>query len=159
MSPRAGGIIIFANNNNKIHCLCGITKNNKISDLGGKINKYENIKTCAIREFHEETSGLYIKNLTQFKKKFNKNKLNLIKLDNQYYSFILKGNYNISITEQYNILYKTHARDNKKIGFYELKELKWFSLEYLYDLILNDKKKLYNRFYRILLILKKFYKQ
>ena len=155
MAPMASGIIIVANNNNKKYCLCGITKNGKITDIGGKINKFEDIKSCAIREFNEETSGLYIQNLIKFKKDFKKNKINLIKLDKQYYSFILKGEYAENISNEYKLLFEKYSHANTKNGLYELKELKWFNLDYLYNLITNDKKKLYHRFYRILQALKK----
>ena len=156
MAPMASGIIIIANNDNQKYCLCGITRNGKITDIGGKINKYENIVSCAIREFNEETSGLYIQNLIKFRRDFKKNRINLINLDKQYYSFILRGEYNENITAEYKILFEKYSNKNNKDGFYELKELKWFSLDYLFSLIINDKKKLYHRFYRILRALKKF---
>ena len=51
----ACGILFFSYNNGKLHFLLGReTKDGKYADFGGKREKHESIKSCAIREAYEE---------------------------------------------------------------------------------------------------------
>lgn len=149
------GMLPISMKNNELYVLCGIHKN-KISDLGGRIEKGETSKECAAREFYEESVGLIdsYENLLKYKI------YHIAKLSFHgkcYISYIIKTEY-IDIKDKYKKLYQyiqDHDSISKKIklgtyyidqlyneniypcGFFELDEIKWILLNDLIKMIKN----------------------
>jgi hypothetical protein len=155
------GMIPICIHQNKLYLLCGIENNDKVSDLGGRIDAGEKIKECAAREFYEESVGLLLPydRLVQ-SKVYRRVKIGY---DKNYISLIIKTNYK-NIEDKYRELItyvkENNCKMNNKLdfkkykiqdlydtktypeGFFEFKELKWISL----DDLKNNKYKLRNRF-------------
>lgn len=155
------GIIPICMRNNKMYLLCGIEKNGKVSDLGGKINKNETTRECAVREFYEESVGL----IMSYNELLNCKIYDKIRIRN-YVSLIIKADY-VDVEEKYRELVRYVNDNNCKdvkmdfrnydisqlyerqiypIGYFEFIELKWIE----FNELKNGKYKLRKRFECIL---------
>lgn len=165
-SPKGCGIIPYSVHNNKVYFLCGIDYNDKISDLGGKIDKGESAIDCAVREFYEESVGLFAnkKDIKKFIQNGKKNKnTKIIKLgaDSCYITYMIKSKYEPIITDAYEILYKYIKNcDFVKYdeGYFEMKSLKWIDYDTLKKHVNTKNKIIDRRFFAILKIISKKYK-
>ena len=161
MTTTGCGMIPICMHQNKLYLLCGVENNDKVSDLGGRIDAGEKIKECAAREFYEESVGL----LLPYDRLVQSNVYRRVKIgyDKNYISLIIKTNYK-NVEDKYRELITYVKENNCKMdnkldfkkykiqdlydtktypeGFFEFKELKWISL----DDLKNNKYKLRNRF-------------
>ena len=129
------GIIPVALHDNKLHFLLGKEHSNKWNDFGGSANKGESFLQTAIREFNEETNGFFGSPFL-FNKYAKQNHIMDITLDNDTYkTFLIKyeydGNLPIYFNNNYKFMMKQFPEGQLKNGMYEIKEMKWFTLEEL----------------------------
>jgi ADP-ribose pyrophosphatase YjhB (NUDIX family) len=159
------GILPICKKNNNIYILCGINNDGKISDLGGKIEDNENDEECAVREFYEETSGLFMNynSLLSILKK-NKKVIRIISSGNLYKSYIIytscidiEDNYKKILnyvrknnmqpkkinTKNYNINKILNSNNNYyPYGFFEMQEIKWMPIDEIVTMAKEKNKKL-----------------
>ncbi len=156
--------------NNQLYVLCGIEKNGRISDLGGRIENGEHVLDCAVREFYEESVGL----IADHKDLLDHKIYHIVKLkfrDKCYISYIIKMEYK-DVEEEYKKLYqyiKQHrSQPNSKLnyksymwsklyknniypnGYFEFKELRWFLLEDLEEMAYKKDRKMSYRLRNII---------
>lgn len=142
------GILPVAKHANKLYFLLALDIfNNKWSDFGGKAIKNETIYDTAIREGYEEINGFF-GNMNEFKKLVNNNLiLKINKIDNSYTSYLVEIPYDNNLPYYFNNNSKFINNNFKELvnknGFFEKKEIKWFSINELKN----------NKYYRI------FYKE
>ena len=127
------GLIPIAYHNNNLYFLFGLEYNdNKWGDFGGKANKNESRFNTALREGYEELNGI-LGNKNDFKKKVQNNLITKInKNDNTYSTYLFEIEYNDKLDIYFNNFSKfinlnfSNLIDKK--GFFENKEIKWFSI-------------------------------
>lgn len=129
------GIILVALHDNKLHFLLGKEHSNKWNDFGGAANQGESFLQTALREFNEETNGFFGSPFL-FNKYAKNNHIMGITLDSDTYkTFLIKYDYDESLPVYFNNNYKfmmKHFPEGQlKNGMYEIKEMKWFTLEEL----------------------------
>lgn len=129
------GIILVALNDNKLHFLLGKEHSNKWNDFGGSANKGESFLQTALREFNEETNGFFGSPFL-FNKYAKHNHIMGITLDtNTYKTFLIKYEYDRNLplyfNNNYKFMMKHFPEGQLKNGMYEIKEMKWFTLEEL----------------------------
>lgn len=133
------GILPVAINNNTMYFLLGQEVYDGCwSDFGGKPNsKTETIFNTAIREGYEELNG-FLGTKTEMIKLVQNNLIKkLSKNDNTYHSYLFQIEYNYLLP---NYFYNNHKfikqnfpEELKKNGFFEKKNIKWFTIDELFN--------------------------
>lgn len=135
MKIKGCGAIFFTEHNNQILFLLGIDYKNRLTDFGGKREKNETCKECAIRESYEETSNS-IGDLNYIKKLFNNNCTKIY--FNTYLCYFIKINYDPDIPTRY-INYMNKYKHLNINGFFEFNSLTWITLNDLYKIYFTKK--------------------
>jgi hypothetical protein len=157
-----GGVIVYSKYRNNIYLLLGretcITPwpdMYMFSEFGGKLEKNERIIDGIIREFYEETQGIFGIQSELFNKIYNSNNKNCVYVPetNSLYLFF-KIKYDLNIINSYNNTYKYYRemveKNNMLInyyeqGYYEKDQIKYFKLKSLS----NHKTKMRSHFVNI----------
>ena len=136
------GILPVAFNGISVLFLLGQEKTGQWSDFGGSTHdRFETKFKTAIREGHEELSGL-LGNEYEIAMQIKNNYIGQINND-RYTTFAFKTNYDktlpIYFKRNYNFVKKTtpYLIDLKHNGLYEKKNIKWFTSEEIYNLELR----------------------
>ena len=158
-----GGVILYSIHNNKIYLLLGRESNfskwkfgNHYSEFGGQCNKNEKPMHCILREFYEETQGMFgnikinkniiIEETIQIEKSKQQNKTNILYL-------LCKIPYDNKICDYYNNIFNYYVKmvGKKNIiqylnkGYFEKNKIKYFQL----NTLMNYKKIMRPHFIRI----------
>ncbi len=163
------GILPVSLKDNQLYILCGIENNDKISDLGGRIEEGESPIQCAAREFYEESVGLVANYDILLRHKIY-HKVSLRFHNKCYISYVIKMDY-IDVEDDYKKLYqyvKTHKSQGIKIdfktytfdklykdniypnGYFEFKNIKWILLDDLEEMTHNKDRKISYRLRNII---------
>jgi len=136
------GILPITFNGISVLFLLGQENNGQWSDFGGSSNdRYESKFKTAIREGHEELSGL-LGNEYEIAKQIKNNYIGQV----YYYSyttFIYKTTYDTTLPlhfkRNYNFVKRTtpHLIDTPDNGLYEKKKINWFTSKEIYNLELR----------------------
>lgn len=136
------GILPIAYNGVSIILLLGQESNGQWSDFGGsQNNKYETKFETAIREGHEELSGL-LGNEYEISKKIKSNFIQRINSD-RYTTFAFKSEYDknlpVYFNRNFNFVKNTtpYLINIEHNGLYEKIQIKWFTPQEIYNLELR----------------------
>lgn len=137
------GIIPFAIYKNNVYFLLGKSKYYGLEDLGGKRDKYESVIKCAVREFNEETVGLFKTQKELIKIIKSKYMVQPIMLDNIYLTYLIKVKYDPNLTDKYKLInqyMKNHKKEIKyQHGYFEMDELVWVNYNQLNKILKKGK--------------------
>ena len=136
------GVLPIAFNGVSILYLLGKEQTNEWSDFGGSSNKkFETTFRTAIREGHEELSGMLG---SEFEMARNVKKNYIGKFNNnRYTSYLFHTYYDSKLPIYFNRNYQfvknttPYIVDRQHNGLYEKKEIKWFCKDELYELNLR----------------------
>ena len=132
ISPGAG-ILPISKKDGNIYFLFGKEYElNLWSDFGGKLEKNEDVFSCAIREGYEESNGFLDLDYNTLYKTVNRSIVTTIESKN-YKSFIFLTEYHELLPYFFNNNFNFIKDTNKHVicqnGYFEKSEIKWFTID------------------------------
>lgn len=148
LRPQRAGVIMYTKINNKLYFGFGVDSiYNELTDFGGHLDrKDKNAITGALREFREESLGLFNYTYEQVKD-------NIISYDDKMAILFIKVNESPEIINQ-KFKNKLNARYKNNV---EVNDIVWLSLEDLLKELYKDHSKIYTRVKNHLIKSKNFY--
>ena len=130
-SPAAGIVPYIKDSNNIIHFLLGFENNKWSGFVGGYEDSDENIINTGIREFNEETAGIFENKLKYVRNEINSHSAVLIKgntRNRKVYLWFVQFPFEI-FEESLELLFSINRTKMDNIHFKEKSSIKWFSMD------------------------------